>query len=144
MKIKSKFSVFVISITIFVIIVIGISTQQDSDSFSRYDSFPSTCDSLLGNPDADCFVKAFEECETATIKNMSTTVEGDPIFFYAQIILTGDCKIFFEVDDSLDYYGHNSLLNGIMCFDVRVSDNKQYLEFLCGDNDDEWYGFTLY
>ena len=81
-----------------------------TDNFARYDSYPSTCNNLLGKPDADCFIQAFESCKPATIKDKSITVHGDPVFSYAQIVLRDGCNILFVVDDSLDAYGHNSLL----------------------------------
>ena len=123
-------------------------TKSDitSDSFARYDSHPSTCNNLLGKPDADCFMQAFESCKPATIKGKSITVHGDPVFSYAQTVLRDDCNILFIVDDSLDAYGHNSLLDGVLCTDARISDNGAYLSFLCpiGDPGSDWIGMSLY
>ena len=129
----------IIAIIIVTIIIAKFSSQ--SYDFAQYDSFPSTCNNSLGDPNGNCFVNAFEKCETAMIKNKVNTVEGDAVFFYAQIIFADGCDIFFKVDDSRDAYGNGSLMDGTVCFDVRVSDNEQNLEFLC---DDEWYGFPLY
>ena len=123
-------------------------TKSDitSDSFARYDLHPSTCNNLLGKPDADCFIQAFESCKPATIKGKSITVHGDPVFSYAQIVLRDGCNILFVVDDSLDAYGHNSLLDGVLCTDARISDNGAYLSFLCpiGDPGSDWTGISLY
>ena len=107
---------------------------------------PSTCNNLLGKPDADCFIQAFESCKKATIKGQSITVHGDPVFSYAQIVLRDGCNILFVVDDSLDAYGHNLLLDGVLCTDARISDNGAYLSFLCpiGDPGSDWTSISLY
>ena len=117
-----------------------------SDSFARYDLYPSTCNNLLGKPDADCFIQAFESCKPATIKSKSNTVEGDPVFSYARIVLRDGCNILFVVDDSLDRYGHNSLLDGVVCTDARISDQGNHIVFLCPieNHGSDWAGMPLY
>ena len=140
-------------LAVLAILLSGFPIQPESDpnldttgSFARYDLHPSTCNNLLGKPDADCFIQAFESCKLATIKNKSITVHGDPVFSYAQIVLRDGCNILFVVDDSLDAYGHNSLLDGVLCTDARISDNGAYLSFLCpiGDPGSVWTGISLY
>jgi len=103
-----------------------------SDGARRYAMMKATCNDSTGKPDGECFVNAFEKCESARIKQMSPTFEGDPIFFYATIVPADSCSIHFEIDTSLDKWG--GVTKGISettCTDVQLS--KHHLDFQCGD-----------
>jgi len=101
-----------------------------------YTMMKASCNNSTGHPDGECFMKSFEKCESARIKQMSATIEGDPIFYYATIVPEDSCSIHFEKDTSLDKWGGAS--KGItkrVCVDVQLYGH--YLEFQCGD-DIQW------
>ena len=93
----------------------------------------ASCNNSTGQPDGECFVNAFENCESARIKQMGSTVEGDPIFYYATIMPEDSCKIHLEIDISLDKW-KGIATEGIIqrtCTDVKLS--EYHLDFQCGD-----------
>ena len=93
---------------------------------------------ILGQPDGKCFVQAYNECQPVTIKQSLHTIEGDPIFFYAQVLLDS-CTIQFLVDDRQDKYGAKTITERT-CRDAQLLENG--ISFLCG-NDVDGYGFPL-
>ena len=111
-----------------------VDTVLDKEEGQRqYDTTPATCNDIItGKPDGQCFVKSFEKCEHASIKNMVSTVEGDPVFLYAYIDID-DCKIHHSVDLRLDRFSsiHDQTFQSIVCTQVQSEDNG--LSFHCGD-----------
>ena len=117
-----------------------VDTVLDKKEGQRqYDTTPATCNDALGKPDGECFVKAFEKCKHARIKNMATTFEGDPVFLYAYIDVD-DCKIHHSVDLRLDRFSSVSdqTFQSIICSKVRLDDYDLF--FQC---DDEQRSFPL-
>jgi hypothetical protein len=99
----------------------------------QYDTTPATCNDIItGKPDGECFVKSFEKCEHASIKNTVSTVEGDPVFLYAYIDID-DCKIRHSVDLRLDRFSSMSdqTFQSTICTQVQSDDTD--LSFQCGD-----------
>jgi len=97
------------------------------------------CNDFLGRPDGECFVKSYNNCEPAIIKQSLHSIEGDPIFFYAQV-LPDSCTISFAIDDRYDKHGSSkSITEQVLCQDAKILDNN--LTFLCDDVD--MYGFPL-
>lgn len=94
---------------------------------------------ILGNPDGECFVKAYDECQSAIIKQSIHTMEGDPIFFYAQV-LSDSCTIQFVIDDRYDKHGSDKAITEKTCRNAQLLENS--ISFLCGD-DIDGYGFSL-
>ena len=109
------------------------------DSHMQYTNYQSTCNDVIGQPNAECFVKSFENCNSATIKHRVNTVEGDPVFFYAAVIPNDPCEIHFEIDDRLDKFGGGNFGKIKSCSDVKLTQN--HLDFYCHD---DWYGFPLH
>jgi len=70
-----------------------------TDADKTYNAIPTTCNNILGKPDGECFVNAFENCEYASIKNMHSTVEGDQVYSEAHIETDGICSITYAVFD---------------------------------------------
>jgi len=147
----NKKSILIISsltITLFLLFIFFTNSPHlyidvlDTASFKEYMEYQATCNDIQGKPDAQCFIESFEKCEYATMKNMVYSVEGDPVFSYAEIIEDG-CQLVLTIDDRLDKHGHNSLLDGIVCTDVRLSETGQLLEVTCDDSGDS-YGFNLW
>lgn len=105
--------------------------------------FPSSeikiCNDFLGKPNGECFVKSYDDCEPAIIKQSLHSMEGDPIFFYAQI-LPDSCMISFVLDDRYDKHGSNKAITERICRDAQLLDGN--LIFQC-DNDVDRYGFPL-
>ena len=110
-----------------------VDTILDKEESQRqYDTTPATCNDILGNPNGECFVKAFEECKHASIKNTVSTFEGDPVFFYAYIDID-DCKIRYSIDNRQDRFSSMSeqQFHSAICTKVHLDDND--LSFQCGD-----------
>jgi hypothetical protein len=110
-----------------------VDTVLDKEEGQRqYDTTPATCNDILGKPDGECFVKAFENCKHASIKNMINTIEGDPVSLYAYIDVD-DCKIRHSVDTRLDRFSSMSdqTLQSIIC--TKVQSDGYDLSFQCGD-----------
>ena len=98
----------------------------------QYDTTPVTCNNLMGKPDGECFVKSFEECKHASIKNKVNTFEGDPVFVYAYVDVD-DCKIHHSVDLRLDRFSSkfDRIFHSYACTSVQSSEYA--LTFQCGD-----------
>lgn len=111
-----------------------------STSFMQYNATGTTCNDTLGKPDVDCFLNAFEECKSASIKNKVNTVEGDPIFLYADIM--SDCQISVRIDNSLDKFS-GKLTEDAICFDVKLDEIAKHLLFSCDDSGD-FRGFPVW
>jgi len=112
-----------------------VDTVLDIEKGQRhYDTYPATCNDILGKPDGECFVKAFEKCKHASIKNMVNTFEGDPVFLYAYIDID-DCKIRHSTDLRLDRFSSMSdqTFQSVICTKVQSDGNNLY--FQCGDED---------
>ena len=110
-----------------------VDTVLDKEEGQRqYDTTPATCNNIMDKPDGECFVKAFEECKHASIKNMVNTVEGDLVFLYAYIDID-DCKIHHSTDLRLDRFSSqiDQTFQSVICTKVELDDNK--LTFQCGD-----------
>lgn len=109
------------------------------NNFLSPSSETKNCRDFLGKPDGECFVKSYDNCESAIIQHSHHSVEGDPIFFYAQI-LPDSCMVLFVIDDRYDKHGSNKAITERMCRDAQLLDNN--LNFQCGDDEDR-YGFPL-
>jgi hypothetical protein len=105
----------------------------------HYSMMKASCNNSTGHPDGECFMKFFEKCESARIKQMVSTIEGDPIFFYATIIPEDSCSIQFVVDDREDKFGSQTITERT-CQDAKLLEND--ISFQCG-NDIDSYGFPL-
>jgi len=81
-----------------------ISVCKFSQDDEEFDKTETTCNDSLGNPDGECFVNAFEKCESASIKQSSSTMEGDPLYHYATIIPGDSCSISYKFDISRDRF----------------------------------------
>jgi len=111
-----------------------VDTVLDKEEGQRqYDTTPATCNDIItGKPNGQCFVKSFEKCEHASIKNTVSTVEGDPVFLYAYIDID-DCKIRHSVDLRLDRFSSMSdqTFQSTVCTQVQSDDHDLF--FQCGD-----------
>ena len=110
-----------------------VDTVLDKEEGQRqYDTTPATCNDITGKPDGQCFVKSFEKCEHASIKNKVSTIEGDPVFLYAYIDID-DCKIRHSVDLRLDRFSSISdqTFQSTIC--TKVQSDGHDLSFQCGD-----------
>lgn len=105
----------------------------------NYAMMKASCNNNTGHPDGDCFMKSFEKCESARIKQSLTTIEGDPIFFYATIVPENSCTIQFVVDSREDKYSDQTITERT-CQDAQLLENS--ISFRCGDDVDR-YGFSL-
>ena len=110
MKTRSKISI-IIAIFFIAVFLLGTSDSHfnrlihdmdKSNSIKNYEMLKTTCNDANGEPDGECFINAFDECKPAKIKQMDSTFEGDPIFYYAHVILSEPCTIHFAVDNSQD------------------------------------------
>ena len=111
---------------------IADSILYEEESQRQYDTTPATCNDFMGEPDGDCFVKAFEECKHASIKNKFKTIEGDPVFVYAYIDVD-DCMIRYSVDLRMDRFSSDpdQTFHSYLCTSVQPSEYE--LSFQCGD-----------
>ena len=102
------------------------------ESQRQYDTSPATCNNIMGKPDGKCFVKSFQECKHASIKNKLYAVEGDPIFYYAYIDVD-DCLLRYHVDLRQDGTTDNDPqdFRGFVCSDIQLNDHE--LSFQCED-----------
>jgi hypothetical protein len=110
-----------------------IDTVLDKDEGQRqYDATPATCNDITGKPDGQCFVKSFENCEHASIKNTVHTMEGDPVFLYASIDVD-DCQLSYHTDLRLDRFSSqiDQTFHSEICMKVELDDDE--LIFQCGD-----------
>ena len=91
MKTRSKI-IIIIAVSFIGIFLLEISDSHvnriihdidKSNSIKNYELLETTCNSDNGEPDGECFINAFDECKSAKIKQMGSTFEGDPIFYYA-------------------------------------------------------------
>jgi|GEM_PF-5694639 len=113
MKTISKIIIIII-VSFIGVLLLGISESfsnrliQDmnkSNSIKNYEMLETTCNGTNGEPNGECFINAFNECKSAGIKQIGSTVEGDPIFYYANVVLSEPCTIHFAIDTSLDTWG---------------------------------------
>lgn len=110
----------------------GTSDKHIPVGFEYYSMKNASCNNSQNYPDVECFIKSFEKCESASIKQLSYTIEGDPIFSYATVVPEDSCNILFESDNSQDTWGApDKGLRKIMCTDVYLSDYN--LIFQCED-----------
>lgn len=112
-----------------------VDTVIDKEEGQRqYDTTPVTCNDISGKPDAQCFVKSFEKCEHASIKNMVHTMEGDLVFVYAYVDVD-DCKIHHSVDLRLDRFSSrdDQIFQTMICTDLKLENTQLF--FQCGDID---------
>ncbi|MDH3203668.1 MAG: DUF4362 domain-containing protein [Nitrosopumilus sp.] len=113
---------------------ICVSVCEFSQDGKEYEKTETTCNDSLGNPDGDCFVNAFEKCESASIKQSSSTVEGDPVYHYATIIPDDSCNIHYKLDISRD--GVKGVFVGNIettCTDVQIIGTQMSLQ--CKDEE---------
>ncbi len=118
----------------------GCDSVNNSDAIKHYANTTASCNNSAGQPDGECFLNAFKKCESARIKQMIITTEGDPIFSYATIMSENPCSIHFEVDTSQDKY-RGIDAKGIMyitCTDMYLE--KHAITFQCND---EQYNIRL-
>ena len=107
-----------------------------SNSIRNYEALETTCNGTDGEPDGVCFINAFDECESARIKQMGSTFEGDPIFYYAHVILSEPCTIHFVMDTSQDAWGGTTKgLHQKTCTDATL--NNHSITLLCNDDNEE-------
>ena len=103
-----------------------------------YDTSPATCNDFAGKPDSQCFLDALQECRHASIKNISHSVEGDPIYYYAYIDVD-DCLPRYSMDARQDRFaGQDSKELAVVCDDAELDRNG--ILFTC---EDESYLFFL-
>lgn len=110
-----------------------IHDMKKNDAIKNYQMLDTTCNDANGKPDGECFTNAFDECNSATIKYMASTVEGDPIFYYAEIVPEDLCQIHFERDVSQDKW-KGVATKGLIentCTDILLEEYK--MEFQCYD-----------
>ncbi len=145
MKNRSKIIIIVLSF-IGTIVLFGISNSftssmihdvDRSNSIQNYDAIEATCnyyaDDADQQPDGECFINAFDECKSASIKQMSFTFEGDPIFYHAQVVMSEPCTISFTVDTSQDQWGgSNKGIDQKICTDIILTNHDIIL--LCNDD----------
>ena len=148
MKTKYKI-VIIIAISFSGIFLLGTSDSHfnrlihdmdKSNSIKNYEMLETTCNGTNGEPDGECFINAFNECKSAKIKQMGSTFEGDPIFYYAHVILSEPCTIHFAIDNSQDAWG--GITKGLhqkTCTDATFNDYS--ITLLC--DDDEENNFPL-
>ena len=107
-----------------------------SNSIKNYELLETTCNGDNGEPDGECFIDAFDECKPARIKQMGSTFEGDPIFYYAHIKLSEPCTIHLAIDTSQDAWGGATKgLHQKTCTDATL--NYYSMTLLCNDNNEE-------
>ena len=105
------------------------------NSIQNYEAVEATCNAAGAEPDGTCFINAFDECRSASIKQMLFSFEGDPIFYYAHVIQSEPCTIRFTIDTSQDVWGgQNKGLHHKICTDATVDAHHIYL--LCPDDND--------
>ncbi len=109
-----------------------IHDMDKSNSIKNYEMLETACNGIHGKLDGECFINAFDECKSAKIKQMSSTFEGDPIFYYAHIILSEPCTIHFAIDTSQDTWG--GITKGFhqkTCTDAQL--DKHAINLQCDD-----------
>ncbi|MCV0367579.1 MAG: hypothetical protein K5798_10015 [Nitrosopumilus sp.] len=111
-----------------------------TDADKTYNAMHATCNDILGKPDGECFVNAFENCEYASIKNMHSTVEGNLVYSEAHIEIDGTCSITYAVFDQ-DSKWRDTTVSPVsvrMCTNVQLNNEQIFLQ--C---DGEPYVFPL-
>lgn len=112
-----------------------------SDALKKYDNTEATCNDSNDEPNAECFIKAFDNCEKASIKNKVNTIEGDLVFYYLETLPDNDCLMYYTYDDSFDRFaGDGKGHNGYICSDIELKENKHYSTLKCEDSE---FGFYL-
>lgn len=99
-------------------------------AIKEYSMIETSCNNSTGHLDSKCFVNSFEKCESASIKQMGYTFEGDPIFSYATIIPKQSCTIHFKMDVSLDKWKGiaNPDIIEDTCTNIQLSEHKINLQ----------------
>ena len=103
----------------------------NAKAIKQYSTMETSCNNSTSYPDGGCFVDSFEKCESASIKQMGYTIEGDPIFSYATVMPEDSCTIHFKMDVSLDKWkgvANPGIIEDI-CTDVQLSEHK--INFQC-------------
>ncbi len=112
-----------------------IHEMVKSNSIKNYELLETTCNSDNGEPDGECFINAFDECKSAKIKQMRSTFEGDPVFYYVHVILSEPCTIHFAIDTSQDAWGGISKgLHQKTCTVATL--NNHSITLLCNDGEE--------
>ena len=110
-----------------------IHDMYKSNSIKNYEMMETTCNRDNGELDGECFINAFDECKSARINQMGSTFDGDPIFYYAHVILSDPCTIHFAIDNSQDAWGGMAKgLHQKTCIDAQF--DKHAINFQC-DNE---------
>lgn len=84
---------------------------------------------LENNQDRQIFYAAFQPCDEEAIATKRYTVEGDPIYSYAEILGRGQrgCRMRIKVDYSADRFGDATLLNvDTYCYSLKMDSNSDY------------------
>ncbi len=148
MKSRYKILIAIISVSSIGILLFEISDNFSNDlirdmikddAIKNYQMLDTTCNDANGKPDAECFINAFDECKSATIKHMGSTFEGDPIFYYVAIMPEDSCQIHLEIDISQDKW-KGIATKGIIqrtCTDIQLEEYK--IQFQCGDDEYAFY-----
>lgn len=148
MKTRYKILIAIVSISSIGILLFEISDNffnglihdmKKDDAIKKYQMLDTTCNDINGVPDGVCFINAFDECKSATIKHMSSTFEGDPIFYYATIIPDDSCQIHLEMDISQDKWKGIATKGLIQknCTDIQLEEHK--IQFQCNDEEYVFY-----
>ena len=89
------------------------------------------CNNFLGQPDFECFVDSFEQCNPATIDITRNTVEGDPVFTSGIVVAQSDgCVLDFTIDATHDRFSAEGIEHRI-CSDVTL--DEKMMTFHCDD-----------
>jgi hypothetical protein len=116
-----------------------IHDMNKDNAIKNYQTLETICNDVNEKPDGKCFSDAFDKCEFATIKYMGSTVEGDPIFYYATLVPEDSCQIHLEIDISHDKW-KGIATKGItqrICTDIHLEEHK--MQFQCYDEE-----YTVY
>ena len=144
-KSRIKIITIIVAFSFIVIFLLGVSNSfpnnlihdiNKSNSIRNYETLETTCNDANGEPNGECFIDAFDECKSARIKQMGSTFEGDPIFYYAHVILSEPCTVHFAIDTSHDTWGRATKgLHQKICTDVTL--NNHSITLLCNDDNEE-------
>lgn len=85
------------------------------------------------------FYAAFQSCEDAAIATKHSTVEGDPIYSYGEVLERDKrgCRMRIKVDYSADRFGDPRALNvETYCYSLRMksSSDHRYPDILIASN----------
>ena len=94
---------------------------------------------LENNQDRHAFYAAFQSCEDASIATKHSTVEGDPIYTYGEILGQDErgCRMRIKADYSADKFGGARMLNvDTYCYSLRIELNsdRRYPDILIASN----------